>query len=67
MPQKTSVDRLEFAALADKIRALTNSKTVMDLLTEMKFAACFNSEFRNKTYPELEDLYKNLRKQDLVK
>jgi hypothetical protein len=65
--QKTLVDRLEFAALADKIKALVHTKAASDLLTEMKFCACFNREFRNETYPELEDLYENLRRELGVK
>jgi hypothetical protein len=65
---RTIVTREEFAALADKIRDLakqlrnTNTRTTIDLLAEMKLCACFNAKFRNKTYPELEELYNDLRK-----
>lgn len=68
MLQKTLVTRDEFAALADKIRELAirlkniDGRTALKLLEEMKFCACFNNEFRNKTYPELEELYEDLRK-----
>jgi hypothetical protein len=63
---KREVSRDEFFALVDKTRDLArqlkniNTKQVIDLLTEMKFSACFNNKFRNKTYPELEELYNDL-------
>jgi hypothetical protein len=68
MLTKTIVTREEFGELVDKTKELAkqlrnvDTKQVIDLLTEMKFSACFNREFRNKTYPELEELYEDLRK-----
>jgi hypothetical protein len=65
---KTIVSRDEFAALVDKTMELTNqlknvdTKAIVNLLAEMKFSACFNEKFRNKTYPELEELCNDLRK-----
>ena len=67
MLTKMIVTREEFFELVDKTKALArqlknaDTKHVIDLLTEMKFSACFNARFRNKTYPELEELYEDLR------
>ena len=67
MLTKTMVTREEFSELVDKTKELAkklrnvDTKQIIDLLTEMKFSACFNAKFRNKTYPELEELYEDLR------
>jgi len=59
--QKTIVTREEFCELADKVLSLVpNNKTTRALIVEMKWDACYNEKFRNKTYPELEDLYETL-------
>jgi hypothetical protein len=60
--QKTIVTKEEFWELADAVSKSVTSKTSRDIIEEMKLAACFNFEFRNKTYPELEELYEDLRK-----
>jgi hypothetical protein len=66
MLTKTIVTREEFGELVDKTKELArqlknvDTKHIIDLLTEMKFSACFNAKFRNRTYPELEELYKDL-------
>jgi hypothetical protein len=59
---KTIVTREEFCELADKVLSLVpNNKMSRDLIVEMKWDACYNDKFRNKTYPELKVLYEVLR------
>lgn len=62
MLTKTIVTKEEFWELADAVSKFVTSKTSRDIIEEMKLAACFNFKFRNKTYPELEELYEDLRK-----
>lgn len=58
------VDRHAFCDLADavfeNIKELglpsKNEEEAKRTLTTMKFCACFNREFRNETYKELEEL-----------
>ena len=67
MLTKTIVTREEFCELADKTKELAkqlrnvDTKSIINLFAEMKWSACFNPKFRNKTYPELEELYEDLR------
>lgn len=62
MLQRTIVTRKEFCELADKILNLAgNNKITRALIVEMKWNAYYNDKFRNKTYPELEELYETLR------
>jgi len=63
---KTVVTREEFLELVDATKDIVSElrnvdkKVITDLLTEMKFCACFNEKFRNRTYEDLEDLFYDL-------
>ena len=62
MLTRTIVTREEFCELADKVLSLVpNNKITRALIVEMKWDACYNDKFRNKTYPELKVLYEILR------
>jgi hypothetical protein len=67
------VTRDQFFDLTDAVKEVVKElpnvdiKVITDLLTEMKFCACFNENFRQKTFSELEELFYILHERVSIK
>jgi len=60
------IDREMFCDILDAIRDVIeelpniDGSTAINILKEMRFVGCFDYNYRNKIYPELEELFYEL-------
>src|SRR5215467_6453802 len=63
---KMIIDREMFCDILDAIRDVIeelpniDGSTAINILKEMRFVGCFDYNYRNKIYPELEELFYEL-------